>query len=243
VLVIDKPAGLLSVPAPDGGEETALGAVTAYVRHLHPRRPFVGRVHRLDRETSGALAFALSPAARAGLIELFRKHHIERHYLALVASAPRANEGLVDAPIRDAWRHGRRGVARPGEPAEPARTRWKVVERLGGASLLEVMLETGRQHQVRAHLAHVGLPILGDSVYGPASGLRGLSVTRPMLHARRLAFRHPISGQPVVAESPVPEDFAAALAWLRRRARAHDGRERGATPASPGTNRPRRSRG
>jgi 23S rRNA pseudouridine1911/1915/1917 synthase len=228
VLVVDKPAGLLSVPTPlaPPREDTALARVREYVAHLHPHGGFVERVHRLDRDTSGTLAFALSPEARAGLISLFRGHRIERRYLAIVEGTPAAGEGVVDAPIRDAWDGGRRGIAREGEPSKPARTRFWVRQRLPGAALLEVDIATGRQHQVRVHLAHVGLPVLGDEVYaaGPARGTRlgrpghGLRVRVPrqMLHAWRLSFAHPITGSRVSVESPLPPDFGRVLEALRR---------------------------
>ena len=220
VIVVDKPAGLLTVPSAPGvhDEDTALRFVQDYAHRLKPRGGYAERVHRLDRDTSGALAFALSREARAGLIETFRHHRIERVYLAIVEGEPNADAGTVDAPLRQAWVSGRRGVAKPGEEQEPARTHWRVRERLPGAALLEVRLETGRQHQIRIHLAHVGLPILGDPVYGrPASG-RPLA-RRPMLHAFRLAFAHPLTGEPVKAESPLPDDFHAALVALRARGR------------------------
>jgi 23S rRNA pseudouridine1911/1915/1917 synthase len=217
VLVVDKPAGLLAVPTtPEArDEDTALRRVREYVRRLRPRRPYVGLVHRLDRDTSGALAFALSPEARAGLIDAFREHRIERRYVAMVAGVPRAEEGTVDAPLREAYVSGRRGVARRGEPARTAVTRWRVLERFARGALLEVDLGTGRQHQVRVHLAHAGLPVLGDSVYG-SSAPSPVRAPRQMLHARTLGFAHPITGEPVRAESPLPEDFARALAALRK---------------------------
>jgi 23S rRNA pseudouridine1911/1915/1917 synthase len=220
VIVVDKPAGLLTVPSAPGvhDEDTALRRVQDYAHRLKPRGGYAERVHRLDRDTSGALAFALSREARAGLIETFRHHRIERAYLAIVEGEPAGEAGTVDAPLREAWVSGRRGVARPGEEQRGARTHWRVRERLPGAALLEVRLETGRQHQIRIHLAHVGLPILGDPVYGrPARG-RPLA-RRPMLHAFRLAFAHPVTGERVAAESPLPEDFRKALAALRRGAR------------------------
>jgi len=218
VIVVDKPAGLLTVPSAPGAhdEDTALRRVQDYAHRLKPRGGYAERVHRLDRDTSGALAFALSREARAGLIDTFRHHRIERSYLAIVEGEPKGESGTVDAPLREAWVGGRRGVARPGEESQEARTHWRVRERLAGAALLEVRLETGRQHQVRVHLAHVGLPILGDPVYGRPVHGRPLA-RRPMLHAFRLAFAHPVTGERVAAESPPPEDFRTVLASLRRR--------------------------
>jgi len=140
---------------------------------------------------------------------------MERRYAALVEGVPSADEGQVDAPIYDVYEAGRRRLARPGEPAHEARTRWRVVERFRAGAWLEVELETGRQHQIRLHLATLGLPIVGDHVYG-RSARRTIDAPRQMLHARHLAFVHPITGTRVEAESPLPADFRAALATLRR---------------------------
>jgi 23S rRNA pseudouridine1911/1915/1917 synthase len=232
VIVIDKPAGLLSVPAaPGAGEEdTALGRVQDYARRLKPHRGYAERVHRLDRDTSGALAFALSREARAGLIQTFRDHRIERRYLAIVVGQPKTDSGTIDAPVREAWVSGRRGVASAGEPAQAARTHWRLRERLGDASLLELTLETGRQHQVRVHLAHLGLPILSDPVYGRPGRGRPLA-RRPMLHAVHLAFAHPVTGARVVVTSPLPADFERVLATLR--SQAHRGESPCIEPKSP----------
>jgi 23S rRNA pseudouridine1911/1915/1917 synthase len=219
VIVVDKPAGLLTVPTEGGADEdTALARVQDYAHRLKARGAYAERVHRLDRDTSGAVAFALSREARSGLIDTFRHHRIERRYLAVVEGEPPADEGTVDAPIREEWVGGRRGVARPGEDGREARTHYRVRERFPGGALLEVELETGRQHQIRIHLAHVGMPIAGDPVYGraPAGHQTGRPVARrPLLHAYRLAFLHPITGERVAAESPVPEDFRRAVAALR----------------------------
>jgi 23S rRNA pseudouridine1911/1915/1917 synthase len=219
LLVVDKPAGLLSVPSGPGaeGEDTALLRVREYVVRANPRRPFVGVVHRIDRDTSGALLFAKNADMRRALIGLFSRHALERKYLALVVGLPPAESGIVDAPIRDSYAGGRRAVGRLNEPARPARTRWRVVERFPRGALLDVELETGRQHQVRIHLAHIGLPIVGDAVYGAESGggHSGLGPGRQMLHARSLAFTDPLTGREIRAESPVPDDFATAMRRLR----------------------------
>lgn len=220
VLVVDKPAGLLSVPSsPEArDEDTVLARVRDYLRHLRPRQPYVGVVHRLDRDTSGALAFALDPETREALRSLFRHHRIERRYAALVAGVPRGDRGEVDLALREEYQGGRRGIAGPGEPARPALTRWRVVERFPGAALLEVELETGRQHQIRVHLAHVGLPVIGDAVYGQ-DARQPVPARRQMLHARWLGFTHPQTGQRVRAESPLPADFAKVLTALRAQSR------------------------
>ena len=233
LLVVDKPAGLLSVPTGTAaaGEDTVLKRVQEYLRRLRPRNPYVGRVHRLDRDTSGALVVALTPAARAGLIRLFARHRIERRYLALVDGVPRADEGTVDQPIREAYVGGRRGIAGPGEEGVAALTRWRVVERFARGALLEVALETGRQHQVRIHLAHLRLPILGDATYGPPADHRSpVRARRPMLHARSLGFAHPITGEMVRVSSPPPEDFREAIRSL--------GRPEPAPPPPPPRRRP-----
>ncbi len=220
LLVVDKPPGLLSVPTtPDAeDEDSAWARMLTYVKRLHPRRPYLGAVQRLDRDTSGALCFAKDARTRAALRELFRAHHVERRYEALVLGEPREERGVVDAPLADEYT-GRRRVARPGEPARAALTRFHVLERLPGATRLEVELETGRQHQIRVHLAHIGLPVLGDPVYGAGAAHRlHLRVPRQMLHARRLGFAHPSGGR-VSVEAPLPADFEAVMRALRRRGR------------------------
>lgn len=217
LLVVDKPAGLLAVPtAPDAPDDSALARVQDYVARLRPRQPYVGVVHRLDRDTSGALAFALAPAARAALRALFRVHQMERVYAALVEGSPPASAGEVDRPIYDVYEGGRRRLARADEPSHQARTRWRVVERFPAGALLDVELETGRQHQIRLHLAEIGLPIAGDAVYGRV-GRGGIDVPRQMLHARRLGFVHPTTGTMIRVESPLPEDFQKGMRALRHR--------------------------
>jgi len=228
LLIVDKPAGLLSVASsPDAHhEDTVIARVLEYAERLRPRHGFAGAVHRLDRDTSGALAVALHDQARRAMRELFRQHRAERRYLALVSGTPQAAQGRIDVPIRDRYEGGRRGVARPGEAGLPAVTRYRVVERHAGGALLEIELETGRQHQIRAHLAHVGLPILGDASYGsePAA-----AAPRQMLHARVLGFVHPLTGAKVRVESPLPADFERVLTALRRGA----GKQRGPNSARP----------
>ena len=229
LVVVDKPAGLLVVAtAPGADEDTALRRMQEYAKHLNARRrPYVGLVHRLDRDTSGALVFALTPVAREALRALFRAHRIERSYVALVQGQPRGDSGKIDLPIHEGYVSGRRRVARPGEQAMPALTHWRVLERFPAAALLELSLETGRQHQIRVHLAQAGMPVLGDRVYGtrPEAGTSRRTrptrrvhapVPRQMLHARVLGLTHPSTGAAVRVESPLPADFRAVLERLRR---------------------------
>jgi RluA family pseudouridine synthase len=246
VLVVDKPAGLLAVPtAPEALEDSALARVQDYMARLRPRHPYVGVVHRIDRDTSGALAFALTPAVRAALRDLFRAHRIERRYAALVHGSPEGEAGIVDRPIYDVYEAGRRRLARAGEPSHEARTHWRVVERFPAGALLEIELETGRQHQIRLHLAHLGLPIVGDLVYGDPRRRTEAAASRQMLHARELGFAHPSTGVQVAVESPLPEDFRHALAALRRAPPmpAGTGRAPSAGPAVAPPPAPRRRTG
>lgn len=225
LVIVDKPAGLLTVAsAPGADEDTAARRMHEYARHLNPKRPYLGVVHRLDRDTSGALAFALTPSAREALRTMFRAHRIERRYVALVHGRPRGDAGEIDLPIHEGYAAGRRRVARENEEALPALTRWRVLERFADTALLELELETGRQHQIRLHLAHVGMPVLGDPVYAEVPQRAGrtpprrlhLPVPRQMLHARVLGLTHPRTGAPVRVESPLPPDFRAVLQRLRR---------------------------
>lgn len=218
VLVVDKPAGLLTVPSGPGrrDEDSVVVRLQEEAKGLGGRRAYVGLVHRLDRDTSGALAFARTPSARAALKALFRAHRIDRHYLALVGGEPARDAGDIDLPLAEAYEAGRRHVARPGEEAREALTRYRVRERFRGAALLEVRLETGRQHQVRVHLAHLGHPLLGDPVYGGTGRTpRSLAAPRQMLHAWRLGFDHPDGVGRVAVDAPLPPDFGRVLARLR----------------------------
>lgn len=218
LIVIDKPAGLLTMPsAPGRGEheDSVLARARDYARHKRGRQAYVGLLHRLDRGTSGALAVALSRDVHAEGRLLFKAHRFDRTYLALVRGVPEPSEGTIDRPISAEYRDGRRDVARPTTEL-PARTHYRVRERFGTrAALVELTLDTGRQHQIRIHLASIGHPVLNDRVYGPGreSAAKG---DRPLLHAWRLAFPHPLTGHRIAVEAPVPRDFATALRRLRQ---------------------------
>lgn len=215
-IVVDKSAGLLSLPTAEREKDTLLSCVSAYLQHRYRRRPYVGVVHRLDKETSGALLFARSREALRTFQELFKRHTIEREYVALVTGGlPHAGEFRADL-VRDRGDR-RRGVARPGEKGLRAVTRYRTLELLPGASLVSVRLETGRTHQIRVHFAAAGHPVLGDLVYGVPGARPVVEAPRQMLHARTLGFAHPRTGEAVRCEAPLPEDFSGILETLRRR--------------------------
>ena len=218
LIVIDKPAGLLTMPsAPGRGEheDSVLARAREYARHKRGRQAYVGLLHRLDRGTSGALAVALSHDVHAEGRLLFKAHRFDRTYLALVSGVPEPLEGTIDRPISADYLDGRRAVAKATTEALPARTHYRVREQFGNQSaLLELTLETGRQHQIRLHLASIGHPVLDDRVYGPSSE-SAKRTDRPMLHAWRLAFPHPLTGHRVAVEAPLPRDFRARLKGLR----------------------------
>lgn len=211
LVVVSKPAGLLTHPAPSGRGATVIDALLAQgVRPAggDPERP--GIVHRLDRDTSGLLIVATDPGMHAALVAAMKARTIERRYLALVRGRLPAATGTIDAPI---GRHPRRRVlmAVVGDGRQ-AVTNYRVVDADDRASLVEATLETGRTHQIRVHLAHVGNPVLGDRIYGGVSELsRELGLVRPFLHAVGLAFEHPASKVLVEVTDALSADLAAAL--------------------------------
>jgi len=216
-LIVDKPAGLLTVQTAEHEEDTLFARVLDYLQHRYRRRTWIGVVHRLDKETSGALVFARTRDALRNLQVKFRAHAIEREYVALVSGNVRA-PGTFDAPLVSDRGDRRRGVARRGEPGKRAVTHYRPLENFGRATLVSVHLETGRTHQVRVHFASAGHPVIGDSVYRRGEAPPVVEVRRQMLHARVLGFEHPRTGAPVRAEALIPEDFRNAIAELRRRA-------------------------
>lgn len=221
ILVVDKPAGLLTVAteaSQRNTEDTVLARVQTYARHLHGRRGYAGVLHRLDRGTSGALAVALSREAHAAGRALFGQHRFERCYLAIVSGVLTSHGGTIDAPISREYADGRRRLVRSEAEGRPAVTHFRVREEFRNASLVELRLETGRQHQIRLHLERLGHPLLGEQVYtvrGASAGSGG--ATRQMLHAWRLEFPHPIRGTVIRVEAPLPPDFERVLRRLRGR--------------------------
>ncbi len=219
VLIVDKPAGLLTVPTVEKESDTLVNRVERYLTLRHGGRPFVGIVHRLDRDTSGALMFAKTPEALAEFKALFKVHDIERQYLAVVEGQVRRESGTVDVPLVVDTGEPRRAVAH--EPGEGVRavTHYRVVERFGPvATLLACWLETGRTHQIRLHLSEIGHPVVGERVYRHPEARRSKAqFRRQALHAQTLGFRDPITGREVRVEAPPPADLAALMTDLRNR--------------------------
>ena len=211
LLVVDKPAGLVVHPAPGHADGTLVHGLLAYDIEggEEPERP--GIVHRLDRDTSGLLVVARSPEAHRRLQEQVQAREMTREYLALVVGRPRSRAGTIDAPVgRD--RHDPLRQSLDTDSPRDALTHFEVEELLRRHALLRVTLETGRTHQIRVHLAAIDLPVAGDVVYGRAGEL-GLG--RQFLHAARLEFSHPVTGERLEVESPLPDDLAAALERAR----------------------------
>lgn len=225
IIVIDKPAGMVVHPAPGHATGTLVNALLHHCGDLAGiggvMRP--GIVHRLDRGTSGVMVAAKNDVAHEALSEQFRDHSIERVYRALVRGAPSAAAGRIDRPI-GRHRRDRKRMSVNTHRAREAHTAWCVVERFvprGSEphAWLEIRPETGRTHQIRVHLASVGLPIAGDPVYGGGRArrerLRALAkLNRPALHAAVLGFTHPRRGESLRFEVPLPQDLAHVLEAL-----------------------------
>jgi 23S rRNA pseudouridine1911/1915/1917 synthase len=205
LLVIDKPAGVVVHPARGHAQGTLSQALEGRAGGGEAGR--AGIVHRLDRQTSGLLVVARGETVHRALRQALARREITREYLALVEGRPPARSGTIDAPIGRDRRHRTRVSTDSDEP-RPAVTHFTLEEALPTTTLLRVRLETGRTHQIRAHLLAIGHPVAGDPEYG-TPGLLGLR--RQFLHAARLAFTHPVTQEPVDVASPLPDDLRAAL--------------------------------
>jgi 23S rRNA pseudouridine1911/1915/1917 synthase len=212
--VVAKPAGMATHPTEGRRSGTLVNRLLAMGLPLapgdDPLRP--GIVHRLDAGTSGLLVVALDEGARDRLSEMFRRHDVERCYLAVVRGDPDHERFVVDAPL------GRRGarIRLDAVTGRRAETGFRVLERFGRAALLEATPRTGRTHQIRVHLSSVGHPILGDARYGGGGDdARRLGLSRPFLHSWRIGFEHPVTGERIDVEDPLPDDLAEALRRVR----------------------------
>ncbi|MGH8163426.1 MAG: RluA family pseudouridine synthase [Rhodanobacteraceae bacterium] len=207
LLVVDKPAGLVVHPGAGNQTHTLVNALLHHCTTLSgiggKQRP--GIVHRLDKQTSGAMVVAKNDAAHQELSRQFAEREITKIYLALVAGILRRPRGTIDAAIGRHPIHRKKMAVNP-EHGRTARTDYRVLESGGGVSLVECTLHSGRTHQIRVHMHHLGHPVLGDSLYGRN---RQVTAPRQMLHAWKLGFTHPRSRKRMLFEAPIPEDFRA----------------------------------
>ncbi len=209
IVVLNKPAGLVVHPGAGHQTHTIVNALLHHCTTLSgiggKERP--GIVHRLDKETSGCLIVAKNDAAHKDLSEQFAARTVEKVYFALVDGVPAKKNGVIDAPIgRHAVHRQRMTVPRRG--GRSAKTEYRVVRSSGSISLIECTLHSGRTHQIRVHLHHLGHPVLGDKLYAPKLAKR---FGRQMLHAAKLSLRHPRTGEQMKWEAPLPDDFREAM--------------------------------
>jgi 23S rRNA pseudouridine1911/1915/1917 synthase len=226
LLIVNKPAGLVTHPAPGHSHGTLVNALLWHCRTPDGnstlsgiggvQRP--GIVHRLDKDTSGAIAIAKTDLAHQHLQQQFQAKTARRSYLGIVYGAPATEQGTIDRPI------GRHPVDRKKMAIVPieaggrqAMTHWQIKERLGNYTLLNFDLKTGRTHQIRVHAADFGHPIVGDPVYSSGRAI-GVNLTGQALHAWRLQLQHPVTGDEVVAIAPLPKSFTTLLEVLQKRA-------------------------
>jgi 23S rRNA pseudouridine1911/1915/1917 synthase len=214
LLVVNKPAGMVVHPAARIVSGTLVNALLAHCPQVAdvggPDR--AGIVHRLDRETSGLIVVAKNPEAHAALQRQFKRRLVRKTYVALVEGQVQPREGIIEVPIgRDPKDRTRMAVSRTGRPAV---TQYRVVEVFPQYTLLEIRPHTGRTHQIRVHLAWLGYPVVGDRVYGRRR--QTLLPDRHFLHARELAFTHPVTGEKLVLSAPLPPELTALLNQLRR---------------------------
>ena len=222
LLIIDKPAGLVVHPGAGNPSGTLQNALLAYDSGL-AAVPRAGLVHRLDKDTSGLMVVARNLSSQQLLAAMIARREVGRVYLAVCQGVLTAG-GVIDAPIGRHPRDRTRMCVREG--GRPARSTYRVVDRYRAQTLVEVALETGRTHQIRVHMAHIRAPLVGDPLYGgrprlpPAPGptLRRIlqSFGRQALHASRLAFAHPVTGEPLAFERPPPADFQSLVAALEQ---------------------------
>lgn len=217
LLVVDKPAGLVTHPAPGHATGTLVNALLAHAPDLeegdNPQRP--GIVHRLDKDTSGLLVIAKDAQTHAALADQMRERAMVKRYIVLVEGRMDPPSGTIDAPIgRDPRNRLRMTLVSEAHGGREARTRFHTLRYLPSRTLLEAQLESGRTHQIRVHLAALHHPVVGDLVYGRA---QAPMPPRQFLHAAHLEFRHPITGEWMVFDAPLPADLAVFLERLEQR--------------------------
>jgi 23S rRNA pseudouridine1911/1915/1917 synthase len=240
IVVVNKPAGMVVHPAKGHWEGTLASALAHHFNTLSsrggPTRP--GIVHRLDRDTTGVLVVAKNDQVHDALAAQFKSRDVEKEYLAIVAGVLNYDSDIIDEPIGDHPTHREKKAIRRNDPdARPAQTKYEVLERFAGYTYVRALPKTGRTHQIRLHLAHVGAPVLCDRLYGGRAQITEMELiprdkmrqdterdaateppllNRQALHARRLALTHPVTGERLKFESPVPADIEQTLEALRQ---------------------------
>ncbi|MCU0517876.1 MAG: RluA family pseudouridine synthase [Oscillatoria sp. Prado101] len=222
LLILNKPAGLVVHPAPGHESDTLVNALLAHCPNLAGiggvQRP--GIVHRLDKDTTGALAIAKTDCAHQHLQAQLKAKTARREYLGVVYGAPKTETGTIDQPVgRNPIDRKKMAIVPVEKGGRPAVTHWRVKERLGNFTLIQFQLETGRTHQIRAHSAHIGHPIVGDPVYS-SGRFAGVNLPGQALHAWRLQLQHPVTGESIEAVAPLPQSLITLLDVLRRRAQS-----------------------
>ena len=215
LIVVDKPAGIVTHPAPGNYSGTLVNALLYHVEKLsesNDGRP--GIVHRLDKNTSGVLIVAKDELAHAFLSKQFNKRATDKHYLAVTEGVVQLDNGIIEHPIGRHVRDRKKMAVRFSE-GKDAITRYKVLERFEDSTLLEIKPETGRTHQIRVHLAYIGHPVVGDVTYGAKK--KNMPIARHALHASRISFLHPTTRERVEFESPLPKDMEGLIAGLKNK--------------------------
>ena len=219
LIILNKPAGLVVHPAPGHPDGTLVNAILAHCPNLPGiggiQRP--GIVHRLDKDTTGAIAIAKTDLAYQHLQAQLQAKTARREYLGLIYGVPKTETGSIDLPIgRNPQDRKRMAIVSIEDGGRNAITHWRVKERFGNYTLIHFQLETGRTHQIRVHSAKMGHPLVGDPIYSSGHSL-GVNLPGQALHAWKLQLQHPVSGNLVEVTAPLPRSFATLLEVLRRR--------------------------
>lgn len=217
LMVISKQAGLVVHPTGPKEKETLINALIHQSKKLsdigRPLRP--GIVHRLDKDTSGLMIIAKDDSTHTELVKALKERQIKRSYIALVHGEIETAAGKIDAPIGRSVQ-SRKRMSVTGTHSKEAVTNFEVIEKLKDHTLLLVVLETGRTHQIRVHMRYIGQPIVGDMEYGVGSNKRNLGLKRQFLHASKLEFDHPVTGERMMIQDDLPDDLKEALSKLRQ---------------------------
>ena len=215
LIVIDKPAGMPTQPTPARYKGTVYAELQKLLADTQrrSRRPSIGMVQRLDQDTSGVMVFSIHSRAHKKMTEQFLNHVVHKTYWALIDGIPDTAEGKFSSQLaRRRSTNLMVSVAKGGKPAE---TRYRLLQSMNDVSMVEIDLVTGRSHQIRVHFSEAGMPLLGDHAYGGPQRVGEVFIPRQMLHARSLAFSHPVTGKEMIFTSSLPEDFSSVLQSLK----------------------------